>query len=212
MDHCAFIRLEDISDGLPSYREEVVPVAMEEPLKTAYEELEEEITTCLKEHRGNSSVVSTMLNTLLAWPNHPYGFGPLYGSEFNPETKCRESFVIAQTVDLDPSQAYAKERALIEEVKAQLARGRKCQVFAVYTNKHDVIERLEELFRNEGIRAATLRASVPTHRREARYCEQPRRGTDVAICRPKIVETGLDYVEYELECPVPVPIGAYFFF
>jgi hypothetical protein len=60
MDHCAFIGLEDISDGLPSYREEVVPVAMEEPLKTAYEELEEDITACLKEHRGNSSVVSTL--------------------------------------------------------------------------------------------------------------------------------------------------------
>ena len=89
MDHCAFIGLEDISDGLPSYREEVVPVAMEEPLKSAYEELEEEITACLKEHRGNSSVASTMLNALLAWPDHPYGFGTLYGSEFDPETKCR---------------------------------------------------------------------------------------------------------------------------
>ena len=140
MDHCAFIGLEDISDGLPSYREEVVPVAMEEPLKTAYEELEEEITACLKEHRGNSSVASTMLNALLAWPDHPYGFGTLYGSEFDPETKCRESFVIAETVDLDKNETYAKERALIEEVKAQLARGRKCQVFAVYTNKHDVID------------------------------------------------------------------------
>ena len=128
MDHCAFIGLEDISDGLPSYREEVVPVAMEEPLKGAYEELEEEITACLKEHRGNSSVASTMLNALLAWPDHPYGFGTLYGSEFDPETKCRVSFVIAETVDLDRHQTYAKERALIEEVKAQLARGRKCQV------------------------------------------------------------------------------------
>ena len=196
MDHCAFIGLEDISDGLPSYREEVVPVAMEEPLKSAYEELEEEITACLKEHRGNSSVMSTMLNTLLAWPDHPYGFGTLYGSEFDPETKCRESFVIAETVDLDPSQAYAKERELIEEVKAQLARGRKCQVFAVYTNKHDVIERLEGLFRNEGIRAATLRASVPTHKREAWYREQLRRGIDVAICHPKIVETGLDLLDF----------------
>ena len=153
MDHCAFIGLEDISDGLPSYREEVVPVAMEEPLKTAYEELEEEITACLKEHRGNSSVASTMLNALLAWPDHPYGFGTLYGSEFDPETKCRESFVIAETVDLDKNETYAKERALIEEVKAQLARGRKCQVFAVYTNKHDVMARLEQLFRAEGIRA-----------------------------------------------------------
>ena len=196
MDHCAFIGLEDISDGLPSYREEVVPVAMEEPLKTAYEELEEEITACLKEHRGNSSVASTMLNALLAWPDHPYGFGTLYGSEFDPETKCRESFVIAETVDLDKSETYAKERALIAEVKAQLARDRKCQVFAVYTNKHDVVERLEQLFRSEGIRASVLRASVPTHRREAWYREQLRRGIDVAICHPKIVETGLDLLDF----------------
>ena len=83
-----------------------------------------------------------MLNTLLAWPDHPYGFGTLYGSEFDLETKCGEGFVIAETVDLDPAQTYAKERALIAEVKAQLARGRKCQVFAVYINKHNVIERL----------------------------------------------------------------------
>ena len=145
MDHCAFIGLDDISDGLPSYHEEVVPVAMEQPLKAAYEQLEEEITACLKEHRGNSSVAGTMLNALLAWPDHPYGFGTLYGSEFNPETKCRERFVIAETVDLDKSTTYAKERALIEEVKAQLARGRKCQVFAVYTNKYDVTERLAKL-------------------------------------------------------------------
>src|SRR3974377_92618 len=196
MDHCAFIGLEDISDGLPSYREEVVSVGMEYHLKTAYEELEKEITACLKERRGNSSVVSTMLNTLLAWPDHPYGFGTLCGSEFNPATKSRESLVIAETVALDPHRSYAKERALIEEVKAQLARGRKCQVFAVYTNKHDVTARLEQLFRVEGIRASILRASVPTHRREAWYREQLRRGIDVAICHPKIVETGLDLLDF----------------
>ena len=71
-------------------------------------ELEREITDCLHEHRGNSSVLSTMLNALLCWPDHPYGFGTLYGSEFNPETKCREKFVIAETVDLDCDETYAK--------------------------------------------------------------------------------------------------------
>ena len=196
MDHCAFIGLEDVSSKLPSYHEEVVPVAMDKELKTAYEQLEEEITACLKERRGNHSVVSTMLNTLLAWPDHPYGFGTLYGSEFNPETKCRERFVIAETTDMDKDQSYAKERALIGEIKAQLARGRRCQVYAVYTTKHDVIARLEALLRTEGIRAAILRASVPTHKREAWYREQLRRGIDVAICHPKIVETGLDLLDF----------------
>ena len=137
-----------------------------------------------------------MLNTLLAWPDHPYGFGTLYGFEFNPETKCRERFVIAETVDLDTSVTYAKEQALIGEIKNQLARGRKCQVYAVYTTKHDVITRLESLMRREGIRVGVLRATVPTHKREAWYREQSRRGIEVAICHPKIVETGLDLFEF----------------
>ena len=89
-----------------------------------------------------------------------------------------------------------KERALIEEVKVQLARGRRCQIFAVYTHKHDVTARLEQLFLNEGIRAAILRASVPTHKREAWYREQSRRGIDACICHPKIVETGLDLLDF----------------
>lgn len=196
MDQCAFVGLEDISANLPSYREEVVPVAMDEALKAAYESMEEEITACLKEHHGNHSVVSTMLNTLLAWPDHPYGFGTLYGFEFNPETKCRERFVIAETADLDSGVMYGKEHALIQEIKTQLTRGRKCQVYAVYTTKHDVIARLEGLLRREGVHVAVLRASVPTHKREAWYREQLRCGIDVAICHPKIVETGLDLFEF----------------
>ena len=39
MDHCAFINLEDISDALPSYREEVVSVTMDKPLRAAYDDL-----------------------------------------------------------------------------------------------------------------------------------------------------------------------------
>ncbi len=196
MDHCAFIGLEDISDGLPSYREDVLAVSLERPLQPAYEQLEEEITACLKEHRGNSSVAATMLNALLAWPDHPYGFGTLYGSEFDPDTKARERFVITETVDMDQNLTYPKEQALLDEVRAQLARGRKCQVFAVYTNKHDVTARLERLFSRAGIRAAILRATVATHKREAWYREQLRRGIEVVICHPKIVETGLDLLDF----------------
>jgi SNF2 family DNA or RNA helicase len=196
MDHCAFITLEDISRDLPSYREEVVPVAMDKVLKTAYEQLEQEITACLKQHRGNHGVVSTMLNTLLAWPDHPYGFGTLYGSDFNPETRSREQFVIAETMDLPKEQKYAKEDALIREIKIQLERSRKCQVYVTFTTKHDVTARLESLLRAEGIRTAVLRASVPTHKREAWYREQLRRGIDVCISHPKIVEKGLDLLAF----------------
>ncbi|MGB8772056.1 MAG: DEAD/DEAH box helicase [Candidatus Korobacteraceae bacterium] len=196
MDTCAFVSLEDISDALPAYREDVIPVALEGALKTAYEQLEDETTATLQEHRGNRSVLSTMLNALLVYPDHPYGLGTLYGTRYNPETQQRESFIIAEPEDLDESKVYPKERALIGEIQAQLARGRKCQVFAVYTNKYDVTARLEKLLRAEGIRAGVLRASVPTHRREAWYREQLKRGIDVVICHPKLVETGLDLLEF----------------
>ena len=99
-------------------------------------------------------------------------------------------------MDLDKNQTYTKEQALVGEVKAQLARGRKCQIYAVYTTKYDVISRLEGLLRTEGIRVGVFRASVPTHKREAWYRDQLRRGIDVVICHPKIVETGLDLLDF----------------
>ena len=152
MDTCAFVSLEDISDALPAYREDVVSVELAGKLKDAYQQLQDDITATLQEHRGNRSVLSTMLNALLVYPDHPYGLGTLYGSRYNPEIQQRETFVIAETEDLDEGEVYPKEEALIEEIKSQLARGRKCQVFAVYTNKYDVTARLEKLLRVEGIR------------------------------------------------------------
>jgi len=59
-----------------------------------------------------------------------------------------------------------------------------------------VTARLEKLLRAEGIRAGVLRASVPTHKREAWYREQLKRGIDGVICHPKLVETGLDLLEF----------------
>jgi hypothetical protein len=74
--------------------------------------------------------------------------------------------------------------------------GASAKIYTVFTTKHDVIARLENLLRTAGIRAAVLRASVPTHKREAWYREQLRRGIDVCISHPKIVETGLDLLAF----------------
>jgi hypothetical protein len=67
----AFVSLEDISDALPPYREEVVAVEMDQPLQEAYEQLEQDIKAALREHRGNQSIASVALNALLAYPDRP---------------------------------------------------------------------------------------------------------------------------------------------
>ena len=72
MQLCAFVFLEDISAELPPYEENYLSVPMDPLMMAAYRELEDSIRKALKEHRGNRSVLSTMLNTLLLYPDHPY--------------------------------------------------------------------------------------------------------------------------------------------
>ena len=188
----AFVSLEDISDALPPYREEIVSVEMDEPLQKAYEDMEQDIKKALREHRGNQSVVSVALNALLAFPDRPYGFGDLIGREFNPETQRREPFLIAATRDLDENFVYAKERRLVEEIKSSLERGRKVQVYAVFTQKRDVTRRLERILAKEGIRVAVLTTEVAPELREAWYERQLHAGVQVVIAHPRLVQTGLD--------------------
>jgi hypothetical protein len=188
----AFVSLEDISDSLPPYQEEVVTVEMDQPLQKAYEDVEQDIKKALREHRGNQSVASVALNALLAYPDRPFGFGDLIGREFDPETQRREPFLIATTRDLDEGFVYAKERRLVEEVKASLERGRKVQVYAVYTQKRDVTRRLERILAQEGIRVAVLTTEVAPEQRESWYERQLRAGVQVVIAHPRLVQTGLD--------------------
>jgi hypothetical protein len=196
MQLCAFVFLEDISGELPPYEDSYLSVPMDPLMMAAYRELEDAIRKALKEHRGNRSVLSTMLNTLLLYPDHPYGLGTLYGAEFDPELKRNVRFVIAETQDLPEEQLYSKERKLIEEIRKELAEGRRCQVFAVYTQKHDVTARLQRILHNEGIRTAVLKSSVDTSKREAWCARQIKEGVQVIISHPKLVETGLDLLDF----------------
>ena len=94
--------------------------------------------------------------------------------------------------DLDEDFVYAKERRLVEEIKASLERGRKVQVYAVYTQKRDVTRRLERILAKEGIRVAVLTTEVAPEQRESWYERQLRAGVQVVIAHPRLVQTGLD--------------------
>ena len=196
MPMAAFLSLEDIAHVLPPYREEVVRVEMDEALRKAYEGLEEAIKRALKEHRGNSSVISVGMNALLLYPDRPFGLGTLYGSEYDPETGRRERFVIAEPEDLDEGVLYAKERRRLEEIRSSLGRGRKVHVFAVYTRTRDVTRRLERILQREGVRVAVLTSDVKPELREGWYERQSRQGVQVVIAHPKLVSLGLDLLEF----------------
>jgi superfamily II DNA or RNA helicase len=196
MSTTAFLSLEDISDNLPRYDESVISVDMDDALQQAYEQLEEDIRSAMKAHRGNKSLMSILLNTLLLYPDHPYDFDEIWARALDPMTKEYVKFLVTEPKELTREALYAKERALIADVKEELRQGRRCQIYATYTGEKDVTLRLETVLRQEGIRVAVLRSSVPTDKREDWYERQVKTGVEVAICHPKLVETGLDLLAF----------------
>jgi hypothetical protein len=196
MNTTAFLSLEDIADNLPRYDESVLSVEMDEDLAGAYEELEEEIRAAMRAHRGNKSLMSILLNTLLLYPDHPYGFEDIWARAFDPETKEYVRFLVTTPRNLKEDRLYAKERALIADIREELRQGRRCQVYATYTGEKDVNLRLETVLRQAGFRAAVLRSSVATDKREEWYERQLKSGVEVVICHPKLVETGLDLLAF----------------
>jgi superfamily II DNA or RNA helicase len=196
MSTTAFLSLEDISGDLPRYDESVISVDMDDALQKTYDQLEEDIRSAMKAQRGNKSLMSILLNTLLLYPDHPYDFDQIWARAFDPQTKEYVKFLVTEPENLTREALYAKERALIADLKEELRQGRRCQVYATYTGEKDVTLRLETVLLQEGIRVAVLRSSVPTDKREDWYERQLKAGVEVVICHPKLVETGLDLLAF----------------
>jgi vesicle coat complex subunit len=100
MTTTAFLSLEDISSNLPRYDESVLSVEMDESLQKAYEQLEEDIRSAMKAHRGNKSLMSILLNTLLLYPDHPYDFDQIWDQAFHRQTKEYIKFLLTEPENL----------------------------------------------------------------------------------------------------------------
>lgn len=196
MSTTAFLALEDIADNLPPYTESVLSCDMDEGLSEAYEELEKALRDAMAEHRGNKSLMSVLLNALLLYPDHPYGFEEIWARALDPSTKEYYKFLVARPRELARNVVYSKETTLIDDIRAELRQGRRCQVYATYTGEKDVNARLEDVLSAAGLRVAVLRSSVPTQKREEWYDKQLESGVEVVVCHPKLVETGLDLLAF----------------
>jgi hypothetical protein len=143
MDSTAFVSLEDIANALPPYSETVIEVAASDTLRDAYDDLAEQIKKTINQYPKDKGLRSIMLNTLLCYPDHPFGFETIYRKMWDRKAREYTIIKVADPAVLDDEVIYPKERELIDDIRAELAQGRKCQVFATYTGKHDVVGRLD---------------------------------------------------------------------
>ena len=189
MDNSVFCSLQDLGYKLPGYAEYLEPVGMDDEVGPLYDMLESEIQSNIKQllRMGSMGALATMLNTLNGWPDHPYGFGEV--GFYNEEGHWR---TVATPPELDANVIRPKERRLVEICKDIVGRGRQAWVYAEMTGKHDVLNRLQKILRDAGLKVEVMRSKSvkPCDREE--WIHKHGKDADVIISNPALVRTGLD--------------------
>jgi hypothetical protein len=126
-----------------------------------------------------------MLQTLLAYPDFPFGWQPVGYWKFD------QFVTVATPPDLSEDVVRPKEQALIDLVRSEKTNKRQVWVYVQFTDKHDVEARLEGILKNSGFQVGVLRSSIPLAKREEWIARNAPR-LDVVISHPRLVETGLD--------------------
>ena len=197
-----FLRLSDVASGLPSYEEQVLLSGMDRETdvtgfsqRKAYDLVFDTLRQALAEAlaKGSKRLLATYLQTLLAYPD-----GCTRGETvFDPQT----GNVLVQMPPLSEDKLYPKEQALVDLVAAERLAGRKVLVYATHTGTRDITERMDGFLTQHGFRVAVLKAdTVAPDRRESWVEERVKQGVDVVICHPRLVQTGLDLIDFPTLC------------
>ena len=197
-----FLRLSDVASGLPDYDEQILLSSMDSEKdgtgysqRSAYDkvfkELKEELSKALKS--GSKRLLATYLQTLLAYPD-----GCTKGeSVFDP----RSGDLIVQVPPLSEERLYPKEKALIDLVAAERLAGRRVLVYVTHTGTRDITGRMDDILTRHGFRVAVMKADAVTpDKREAWVADRVKKGLDVLICHPRLVQTGLDLIDFPTIC------------
>ncbi len=197
-----FLRLSDVASGLPPYEERVLLSSMDDEedgsgfsQRSAYDSVFETLRAALTEvlAKGSKRLLATYLQTLLAYPD-----GCTRGETvFDPES----GEVLIQVPPLSEEKLYPKEQSLVDLVAAERLAGRRVLVYATHTGTRDITERMDDFLTRHGFTVAVIKpGSVAPERREAWVAQRVEEGVDVLVCHLRLVQTGLDLVDFPTIC------------
>ena len=105
--------------------------------------------------------------------------------------------MIVQVPPLSEEKLYPKEKALIDLVAAERLEGRRVLVYVTHTGTRDITGRMDDILTRHGFRVAVMKAdAVAPNRREKWVADKVQEGIDVMICHPRLVQTGLDLIDF----------------
>lgn len=193
LDCSAFVSLSDLGFQLPGYREYPHTIPMAEDQREAYDALEDQLIEELKTRlqQGDRSLLAAYLQSLLAYPNSCFRHEVVTDA-------TGEVIAHAPALVNGKERLFPKEEWLVHLAQAEQARGRRVLVFCRQTATRDITARLVQILGHAGLRAEVLKASVGTQVREEWLHRRVGKGMiDVLITNPRLVETGLDLVDFQ---------------
>ncbi|MEE8391408.1 MAG: DUF6094 domain-containing protein [Anaerolineae bacterium] len=179
-----FASIKDLGVRLPEFREEFVTfeptTAMERDLSRVWN------FTWAEMKEWWPHYTSAWLQWNLARPNSCFRFEEIEGYAGKRTLECPPVVV--------EDELLPKEEWLVNMVKTELAAGRKTIVYLRQTGTRDIRQRLVDVLTRAGIPGVlVLKSSISPSKREKWLEDHP---ANVLITNPKLVETGLDLVQY----------------
>ncbi|HAD06931.1 MAG TPA: hypothetical protein DCE76_07200 [Anaerolineaceae bacterium] len=195
LDTTVFLSLKDLNLALPAYKEEVVSLDMLEDQGDQYRGMD----TALKQLAIQSRrYLSTWLQWSLARPNSAFRDEAVMVDEVDGEdgeSVRKVTLMDLPAINPDGHKWLPKENWLASFCKAEKQQGRKVLVYLRQTGTRDIQARVELPLQAAGLRVTILGGNINPRKREEWIAKRVN-GIDVMICNPRLVETGLDLVQF----------------
>ena len=192
LEGAVFLSLNDMGKDLPEYEEIPIQLDMNSDVANEYNRIRGEFLDLLKEEpKIAKKLLSVYLNLLTVYPDQPYEHEPIKHPVFGDMAK--PLIIPRDTSSID--ELHEKDQQVVDLVQRKAENGERVLIYTSWT-RIDTQKKLSDLLSEQGYRVATLTAAVPPKKREAWVEKQVKKGVQVLICNPSLVETGLDLNDF----------------
>jgi hypothetical protein len=195
LDTTIFLSLKDLNLALPTYKEEVVALDMLDEQGQQYRNMD----SSLKQLAVQSSrYLSTWLQWSLARPNSAFRDEVVVVDEVAGEDgKLVRKVPLMELPAINPNghKWLPKENWLADFCKLEKQQGRKVLIYVRQTGTRDIQDRVQMPLQANGLRVSILGSNVDPRKREEWIAKRVNT-IDAMICNPRLVETGLDLVQF----------------
>jgi superfamily II DNA or RNA helicase len=200
LDHTIYFALGDLGKWLPQYEEIALPVEMDADTYEQYDRTRQQLKDYLITRRweGDLSFRGAYLQWAMGWVNSSFRPCEVIHNLKHPITGEKQPHTVVQLPSYGEDRIYAKEQALINLVREELAQNRPCVIYVRQTDTRDIQPRIEALIRQHipTAKPFILKNTVEAERREAVIEKEIASGTNVLITNPILVQTGLDLIHF----------------